>query len=140
MFKCKLLLVIFGIDDDYESWVLLKDGKIPSIDQTDDRLVMINVKQLFEDIVKYNANFTTISLVDVDILEDVIYISYQATIPKDTLPTGTWIKSNEATMEQYDHSNKTVLSLQDYSALYSAIHKRKYSHLTTNREAAASAV
>lgn len=125
-----LKLIIFGIDEGYQLYVLLnQQNNLPK------RLVVeIDPNQLvnyvFEDILNYNALFSPPVLSEVKLVENELVIYYYTTVPYDTLKNTNykWIKPYETTNKLATNDNRIELSIQDYQAIHTALGRRQHCH------------
>lgn len=130
MVNAHIRLLAFGIDDNYEVYLLLgKDNKVPSAQVLGDVDLNQLVNSLFEHIFKYSALFSTPMLSDVRLVshgELVMY--YYTTVPHDTLNNieYKWVKPYETISSQPSQEGGIQLSVPDYQAIHTALGRRQY--------------
>lgn len=127
--KINVKLIVFGIDDNYNVYVLLdKNNELYTKEITDDspKSLDLIVSGLFLSLLGFDSNFTKVYLSSVD-LSDVLSIYYVSHIPTDTFNNERykWVKVNETTYTD-NGDNRTKLSMESYKAIRHAMGQRKY--------------
>ncbi len=131
--KIDVKLIIFGIDDDYNIYVLLdNNNELYTKEITDEspKSLDLIVSGLFLSLLGFDSNFTKIYLSSVD-LSNVLSIYYVSHIPTDTFNNEgyKWVKVNETTYTN-NGDNRVKLSIESYKAIYNAMGQRKYENYT----------
>lgn len=127
--------VVFGIDEEYQTFVFLNEHGLPSFEYNGGFLANF-VKKSYKELLKFDSEFSPPNLVDVhgDLDEPGIIIFYSINIPKDTLNLEgfKWVKPNETTTVQTEGDDRVKLSGSDYKAIFQALGKRQYEHFASS--------
>jgi hypothetical protein len=130
--------VIFGIDAEYQVYILLDEDGLPSFEFDGDYLSSF-LKKTYYKLLKFDMAFSPPVLVDVegDSKKPGLTIFYSVNIPLDTLNLEgfKWVKPNETTMVQVPNDGKVQLSVPEYNAVFSALGSRRYEHFASARTA-----
>lgn len=127
--KINVKLMVFGIDEEYNVFVLLNndnDFYTKEINDDSPKSIKVVTDKMFFELLGFDAGFSKVSLSSVEI-QDIFTVYYLTHIPIDTFNKEgyRWVKPNE-TYYTANRNNGHKLSLECYKAIFSALGQRKY--------------
>lgn len=137
--KLNLKLIVFGIDDEYNLYVLLDSNNNIYTQEFHKGLpkkIRLIINGMFLSLLGFDANFSKIYLSDIEISgEEETSVYYFCHIPVDTFDKEgyKWVKVNETTYKQAKgNDDRTCLSVESYQAIRMAIGQRKHEDYSTS--------
>lgn len=133
----QIKLIVFGMDETYNLYVLLDDNNdiFTRVLKDGDDGIFLLIGAMFISLLGFDMSFSTPILSSVDLYNNVLTIYYHTTIPVDTFNKEgyKWVKVNETVYNMADGDNRTKVSLASFNAIHTATGQRKYDDFASRK-------